>query len=738
MKNKMMKYLFLVLPISLLAFFGLKSFSHTSESQTVTYNFAPDDLQPTATQKKVESMVTEILGSYHFRKVPLNDSLSSKILDNYIKELDFNKMNFTAQDIEGFDKFRYELDDQLKAGDLTAAYQIYNVYRKRAKERFAFVTSILNKPMDFKVDEIYTPDREKATWVKSSTDLDDIWRKAIKSTLLDWKISGKVDSLAKKDLTERYKRTEKYFDKTKSEDVFQQFMNSFTESVDPHTTYFIPKTASTFNQEMSQSFEGIGATLRNEGDYVQIVDLIVGGPAFRSKQLNPKDRIVAVAQGDDKSYQDIVGWFTDDAVKLIKGPKSTVVRLKILSSDAPTGTVPREVRLVREKIKLEEGTAKKEILNFSRDGKEYKYGLITIPLFYRDFEGAKSGEQGYKSTTADVKRYLNELKVEKVDGVIVDLRNNGGGSLTEAVNLTGLFIPQGPVVQRKQSDGEISAEYDRDPSVTYDGPVSVLVNRFSASASEIFAGAIQDYKRGLIIGEQTYGKGTVQSLIDLERFLKGEPEGVGQLKITMEKFYRITGSSTQHKGVTPDVELPSTFSASEFGESSQPSALPWDMIASTKYTPSNNITQKEVEYLREKSKGRLTTETDLKKLLTEIENYKKAKEKKSVSLQEDKRRKEIDEQKKKNIIDPADELAGNELKSGETENVTGVGKITGAAKEKAKPATDSTSIAVAKIKALKEKHEKDTFLKETQRILTDFILSPTSGVKVSQIDKKKE
>ena len=730
MKNKMTKYLLLLLPISLLAFFGLNSFSHTSEKQTVAYTFTADDLQPTATQKKVESMVTEILSSYHFRKVPLNDSLSSKILDNYIKELDFNKMNFTAQDVEGFDKFRFELDDQLKAGDLTAAYQIYNVYRKRAKERFAFVTTLLNKPMNFKTDEMYTPDREKASWAKSSTDLDDIWRKAVKSNLLDWKISGKADSVSVKDLTERYKRSEKYFDKTKSEDVFQQFMNSFTESVDPHTTYFIPKTASTFNQEMSQSFEGIGATLRNEGDYVQIVDLIVGGPAYRSKQLNPKDRIVAVAQGDNKPYQDIVGWFTDDAVKLIKGPKNTIVRLKILSGDAPTGSVPKEVRLVREKIKLEEGTAKKEILNFSRDGKDYKYGLITIPLFYRDFEGAKSGEQGFKSTTADVKRYLTELKAEKVDGVIVDLRNNGGGSLTEAVNLTGLFIPQGPVVQRKQSDGEITAEYDRDPSVTYDGPVSVLVNRFSASASEIFAGAIQDYKRGLIIGEQTYGKGTVQSLIDLERFLKGEPEGVGQLKITMEKFYRITGSSTQHKGVTPDIELPSTFSASEFGESSQPSALPWDMIASTKYTPSNNITEKEIVFLRGKYQGRLKTETDLKKLLTEIENYKKVKEKKSISLQEDKRRKEIDEQKKKNIVEPADELVGSEFPSP-------LGAKPALPKEKV--ATDSTSIAVAKIKALKEKHEKDPFLKETERILTDLISNtPSTGVKVSQVEKKKE
>ncbi len=722
----MTKYLLLLLPISLLAFFGLKSFSHGSESQNITtYRYAADDLQPTATQKKVENLVTEILGQYHYRRVPLNDSLSSKILDNYIKELDFNKMNFTAQDIEGFDKYRYELDDQLKEGDLTAAYQIYNVYRKRAKERFAYVASLLNKPMDFKVDETYSPDREKATWAKTSAELDNIWRKAIKSTLLDWKISGKQDTTAVKDLKERYKRSEKYFDKTKSEDVFQQFMNSFTESVDPHTTYFIPKTASTFNQEMSQSFEGIGATLRNEGDYVQIVDLIVGGPAFRSKQLNPKDRIVAVAQGDDKPYQDIVGWFTDDAVKLIKGPKSTVVRLKILSADAPLGAVPKEVRLVREKIKLEEGTAKKEVLNFSRDGKEYKYGLITIPLFYRDFEGARSGEQGFKSTTADVKRYLNELKAEKVDGVIVDLRNNGGGSLTEAVSLTGLFITQGPVVQRKQSDGEISAEYDRDPSITYDGPVSVLVNRFSASASEIFAGAIQDYKRGLVIGEQTYGKGTVQSLIDLERFLKGEPEGVGQLKITMEKFYRITGSSTQHKGVTPDIELPSSFSASEFGESSQPSALPWDMIASTKYNLTNKVTDKEIAFLRSRVQERLKTETDLKKLLTEIENYKKAKEKKTVSLQEEKRRKEIEEQKKKNIIDPADELAGDTRPA--------------ESKESGKATTDSTSIAQAKVKALKEKHEKDTYLKETERIMADLLMAtPPNGVKVTQVEKKKD
>ncbi|MFY7889340.1 MAG: carboxy terminal-processing peptidase [Spirosomataceae bacterium] len=707
----MIKYLIALVPVSLVAGFGLQSVTHsfTDHKMETVYQASPDDLKPTETQKKVEELVTQILGNYHYRKVPLNDSLSSKILDNYIKELDGNKMNFTAKDIETFEQYRTELDDQLQKGDLSAAYEIYNTFRRRAKERFTFVNKLLNKPMDFNVDEVYTPDREKAAWAKNSVELDDVWRKAVKSTMLDWKISGKVDSVIVKDLKERYSRTEKYFDKTKSEDVFQQFMNSFTESVDPHTNYMIPKAAAAFNQEMAQSFEGIGATLRLEGDYVTIQDLIVGGPAFRSKLLKPKDRIVGVAQGDNGPVVDIVGWMTDDAVKLIKGPKATVVRLKILSGDAVTGAIPKEVRLVREKIKLEDGSAKRDILNITRDGKPFKLGLITLPMFYRDFEGVRKGDGDSKSTTTDVKKFLLEFKNEKVDGVVIDLRNNGGGSLVEAVNLTGLFINQGPVVQRKQADGDISVEYDRDPSVIYDGPLSVLVNRFSASASEIFAAAIQDYKRGVIIGEQTYGKGTVQSLIELNRFLKNEPENVGQLKITMEKFYRITGSSTQHKGVTPDIELPSAFSAKEYGESSQPSALPWDMIPSSRFSVYPDMNEAIVNKLRGKYQDRLKTDVDLKKMVLDLDRWKKAKEKKTISLKEDKRRKEIDEQKKKNTVDV--------LEDGTIEKAD-------AAEEKSKAVmpTDSISIVNAKIKAQKEKQEKDTFLKESGRILADYIL----------------
>ncbi|WP_044174162.1 carboxy terminal-processing peptidase [Flectobacillus major] len=714
----MKKYLIALVPVTLLAVLGLRSTSHSAEKNiAVAYKYTEDDIKPTETQKKVEELVTQILGNYHYRRVPLNDSLSSKIFDNYIKELDGNKMNFTKQDIDDFEKFRYTIDDQLQSGDLTAAYQIYNVYRKRAKERFTFVASLLNKPMDFKIDEVYSPDREKSSWANNKQELDEIWRKAIKSTLLDWKISGKADSSAVKDLKERYTRSEKYFDKTKSEDVFQQFMNSFTESVDPHTNYMIPKAAAQFNQEMAQSFEGIGATLRLEGDYVTIMELITGGPAYKSKALKPKDRIVGVAQGDNGAFVDIVGWMTDDAVKLIKGPKSTVVRLKILPGDAAVGAMPKEIRLVREKIKLEDGSAKKDVLLLSNNGKPYKLGLITLPVFYRDFEGVRKGEGDFKSTSADVKKFLIELKAEKVDGVILDLRNNGGGSLVEAVSLTGLFIPQGPVVQRKHADGEISAEYDRDPSVTYDGPLGVLVNRFSASASEIFAGAIQDYKRGIIIGEQTYGKGTVQTLVDLSRFLKSEPDNVGQLKITMEKFYRITGSSTQHKGVTPDIELPSGFSAAEYGESSQPSALPWDMIASTKYTPSQDVNEQIVSKLKKKYEERLKTEADLKKLVSDFDYWKKAKERKTISLQEDKRRKEIDEQKKRNSQE-----INNDLGDVDT---------------KVEVKTDSVSIANAKEKALKERREKDAYLKETERILTDYIfLAPSNGIKLTQNNNK--
>jgi carboxyl-terminal processing protease len=687
----MKRILPILIPLSLLVVVFLHG---KTQGKLEVATYQQGDLQPTETQKKVERLVFGILSNYHYRKVPVNDSLSSKIFDAYIKNLDPNKVYFLASDIQDVEKYRFTIDEQLNLGDLTSAFQIYNLYQKRMMERFAYIEKVIKQPMDFNIDEQYHPDREKSSWAKSTDELDDYWRKDVKRQLLDWKIGGKADTTAIRELNDRYKRSAKYMARTKAEDVFQVFMNSYTESIDPHTSYMIPKTAEEFNKDMSQSFEGIGATLRLEGDYVTIQDLVPGGPAFRSKQINPKDRIVGVAQGENGAFVDVIGWFTDDAVKLIRGAKGTVVRLKILAGSGVVGSPTSEVRIVREKIKLEEQTAKKEILNFKQGANAYKLGLITIPMFYRDFEGARKREVDFKSTSADVRKFLTEFKQEGIDGLVIDLRNNGGGSLIEAVDLTGLFIPKGPVVQRKQSDGRISQEVDRDPTQVYDGPMAVMINRFSASASEIFAAAIQDYKRGIIVGEQSYGKGTVQSVIDLDNYVD-EKDPAGQLKITLEKFYRVNGSSTQHKGVSPDFALPSAFSAEEYGESSQPSALPWDMIATTAFVPTNNIADPALAQLKLAFQTRLKTKPDLIKLKQDFDRWKKIKEQNSISLNLEKRKKEMDEQKKK--PDQSQVVM---------DALGGVDESTSEKDKKEKPV---------------DKHAKDAYLKETQQILSDWI-----------------
>ncbi len=689
----MKRILPILLPLSLLVVVFLHG---KTQDMQIKAAYQQGDLQPTETQKKVERLVFGILSNYHYRKIPVNDSLSSKIFDAYIKDLDPNKVFFLASDVAEMEKYRFTIDEQLNMGDLTSAFQMYNRYQKRMLERYAYIDELLKQSFDFTTDETYQPDREKAKWAASPEELNNYWRKDIKRQLVDWKIGGKADTTAIRELKERYARSAKYMARTRSEDVFQVFMNAYTESIDPHTSYMIPKTAQEFNKDMAQSFEGIGATLRLEGDYVTIQDLIPGGPAFRSKLINPKDRIVGVAQGDQGAFVDVIGWFTDDAVKLIRGPKGTVVRLKILAANGVTGSPTSEVRIVREKIKIEEQKAKQEVLNYKQGDKNVKIGLITIPMFYRDFEGARKREADFNSTTSDVRKFLNEFKQSGVDGVVIDLRNNGGGSLIEAVDLTGLFITKGPVVQRKQADGKISQEVDRDVEQVYNGPLVVMINRFSASASEIFAAAVQDYKRGIIVGEQSYGKGTVQSVVDLDNYLGDGKEPAGQLKITLEKFYRINGSSTQHKGVSPDFALPSAFSAEEFGESSQPSALPWDMIPSTSYQPTNHVSPVVLTKMQTAFATRLKTKPDLIKLRADFERWKKIKETNSISLNLEKRKKELDEQKKK--PDEAQAVM----------DALGGAEDTSADKDKKEKSAD--------------KHAKDAYLKETQQILADWLV----------------
>lgn len=692
----MKKYLITLIPVVLL---GWQRGPVQQNAIVTTETSLAEDIKPTVAQYKAEELSTRILSNYHYRKIKLNDSLSSAIFDKYIDGIDHGRLYFLASDMAEFEKYRYSFDDFLQKRELDVPFNMYNLFRKRYQERSEYIQTLLKtpKPFDYTEDESLNTDREKVAWAKSNDELNDTWRKYLKSEALDLKLAGKADSSVVKTMSDRYKNRDRGLSRIRTEQVFQMFMNAYAESLDPHTSYMAPTSADRFKQEMSQSVEGIGALLREEDNYIKIVEVIPGGPAFKGKQLKKEDKIIGVAQGDDGKFVDLVGWFVDDAVKLIKGTKGTVVRLQILSADALSSTPPKEIRLVREKIKLEDSRAKKEIVSINTGNKDYKIGVIDIPLFYRDFEGAQQKEKEFSSTTRDVQKLITELQAESVDGIVIDLRNNGGGSLTEAVSLTGLFINKGPVVQVKEGQGEIQVETDNDPMIAYNGPMAVMVNRFSASASEIFAAAIQDYKRGIIVGEQTYGKGTVQTLIDLNQWAPKETDQLGQVKLTVAKFYRINGSSTQLKGVVPDLELPSAFKVNEYGEGSQPSALPWDQIASSKYESANNINDKIVGQLRDKYKQRLKSDEELKTLVKTLDDFKKARENKIVSLQETKRKVERDEAEKKRAA----------LKQ--------LGEDAEEEDEDADP-----KVAVEAPKDVKKK--KDIYITETGRMLADLIV----------------
>lgn len=627
-----------------------------------------EDLKPTLAQYKAQSSALRLLNNFHFRKIKLDDSLSSVILDKYLKDIDPGKMYFTQEDIDKFEKYRYSFDDFLLKGELDVPYEIFNLYRRRWLERNDFISEVLKNPklQDFTTDEVLEVDRENRAWAANKEELDQLWFKYLKSEALDLKLTGKADTASLTILQQRYKNRARNLGRIKTDQAFQTYFNAYAESIDPHTSYMSPVTADRFNQDMSQSLEGIGAQLREDGNYIKIVDIIPGGPAFKSNYFKKEDRIIGVAQGDNGPMVDIVGWFVDDAVKLIKGPKGTVVRLQILPADALPNTPPKEYRLVREKINLVDGRAKKDILTVPTKEGERRLGVITVPQFYRDFEGVQRREKGFASTTNDVKKLINELKEEGIDGLIVDLRNNGGGSLYEAVAMTGLFIKSGPVVQIKETMGQTDVQSDPDPTLVYDGPLAVMVNRFSASASEIFAAAIQDYKRGIVIGEQTFGKGTVQTLLDLNQYERSS-EPLGRVKMTTAKFYRVNGSSTQLKGVEPDIELPAVHLADEYREQSQSSALPWDQINPVRYEATNDISEPLLKWLNENHGKRLQSDEKLIKLVKDLELFREARENKVISLNEEKRKKEREEAEKKRLA-LSSLNQGNDLDDEENEN----------------------------------------------------------------------
>ena len=605
--------------------------------------------KPKPVYGKEAKVIAFLLDNNHYRKIKMNDSLSSVILDKYISGLDNSKSYFLAGDLAAFEKYRFTIDDMTRAENVEPAYAIYNLFRKRFNERLDYVIKkLIPQNFDYTEDESYETDRDKEPWCKTDAEVNDVWRKIIKNQALSLKLAGKKPEEIQKTLTERYERLIKtYAREFNSEDVFEVYMNSITEAYDPHTNYFSPSGADRFKQSMSLSLEGIGARLQNDNDYTKVVEVIAGGPAEKSELVHVNDRITAVAQGEAGAFVDVVGWRIDDVVKLIKGPKGTKVKLQILPAETGINGPFKEIILVRDKIKLEDQQAKKKVIEFNQNGKDMRLGVITLTSFYMDFEAYQKGDPNYTSTTRDVQRLIKELQVEGIDGIALDLRNNGGGSLTEAIDLTGLFIKDGPVVQVKDSKNRIEVGTDDNPSIMYNGPLVVLTNRFSASASEIFAGAIQDYHRGVVVGESTFGKGTVQTVIDLHRFINEPNTQVGELKLTFQKFYRVTGNSTQHRGVTPDVKLPTALDPEQFGESSNPSALPWDEIRGTLFQKTPVINDRVLAGLNKAYQDRLKRDESLNLFVSETEEARKNLLQTKVSLNETVRKQEMDEAEKR-------------------------------------------------------------------------------------------
>ncbi len=661
-----------------------------------------DKLQPDRDEVIASLNVVELLKRHHYSKPPLDDARSVIIYDSYIKLLDPSRSYFMASDIAEFDKWKTQFDDFLKSGDLNAGFTIYKRYLDRVKSRLDFALAELNKgvdKIDFTAKETLLVDRKDAPWLKTNAELDDLWRKRVKDEVLRMKISGKESKQIQETLTKRYKNQLARLNQTRAEDIFQAYINTFAMSYDPHTNYLSPDNAENFDINMSLSLEGIGAVLQSDNDQVKVVRLVPAGPADKTKQVAPADKIIGVAQGN-KEMVDVVGWRLDEVVKLIRGPKGTVVRLEVIpASNAPNDQTTKIVPITREAVKLEDQAVKKSVLNLKQDGKDYKLGIIEIPAFYLDFKAFRAGDPDYKSTTRDVKKLLTELQKDKVDGVVIDLRNNGGGSLQEATELTSLFIDKGPTVLVRNADGRVDVLEDENPGAFYKGPMAVLVNRLSASASEIFAGAMQDYHRALIIGGQTFGKGTVQTI---------QPLNHGELKLTLAKFYRVSGQSTQHQGVLPDIDYPSIIDTKEIGESALPEAMPWDTIRAA-IKPALDPFKPYITQLKSEHDVRTAKDAEFVFIRDKLTLAQKLMSEKTVSLNE---------------VDRRAQHTDIEAKQLAMENIRRKAKGEEPLKELKKE--DEDAIAAEQDKT---KPEDDAYLSETGRILLDYLKLNTAVAK---------
>lgn len=600
-------------------------------------------LQPEPRQVLIARTVTQVTQRHHYPDEKLDKSFSAEVLKQYIDSLDPGHFYFTRKDVEGFhNDYDGKLAKDLKNGNLEPAFDIYKVYQKRVHQRIGYALNLLEKKEPaFTGSDHYRFDRKHAPWAKNVQALDKLWRERVKNDALVILLAGKSWKDARSTLRKRYKRSLKNLDQATSDDVFTSFMNSFTQTQDPHSTYFSPFQSQQFQIEMSLHFQGIGAQLSEDNGYATIVRLLPGGPAAENGVLKTGDRITGVAQGKHGKMLDIVGWRLDDVVKKIRGPKGSTVRLKILPAGALPGSTEKTLSLVRNTVELNAQRAHGHTVLVKHGNRVYKVGVIDIPSFYvKDFGGPDSGSDHQStSVTTDVRRIVNRMKKEKVSGILLDLRDNGGGSLQQAAALTGLFIPSGPVVQVMDRNGHSETlPTPNGEQVAWSGPLALVVNRFSASATEIFSGALKDYHRALVIGSRTWGKGTVQTLIQLDNYLPGFK--AGELKLTMAQFFRVTGASTQQRGVEPDIKIPSAINDNEFGESSYPNALPWKQIHAADYTPVKDEVSKAVPQIQKYFRDTLEKKHEYRIFQREVSARKAMGARTSVTLNLAKRKKE--------------------------------------------------------------------------------------------------
>ncbi len=698
-------------------------------------------LKPTTDQTEAAIWAMRFLSRFHYKPMPLDDAMSEKIFSSYLDSLDGDHLFFTQADIDRFSAARDKLDDAIFERDLSAPFAIFNLYQQRVAERLAYSRELLAKPFDFSKDESWQYDRAKAPWAKDATELDDLWRKRVKNDWLRLKLANKPAKEIRETLDKRYANYLERVHQLNSEDVFQTFMNAYATSIEPHTNYLSPRASENFDIAMRLSLEGIGAVLQRLDEYTAIREIIPGGPAAISGKLSPGDRIVGVGQGANGPITDVIGWRLDDVVDKIRGAKGTIVRLEILPDAAGPDGQHEFLTLTRNKVSVEESAAKKSVIDVRSGDTTRRIGVITLPSFYQDFEARRRGDADYKSATRDVERLLGELGAENVDGVVVDLRNNGGGSLDEATDLTGLFIDKGPVVQIRDASGRVEEKSDRRAGTAWSGPLAVLVNRASASASEIFAAAIQDYGRGVIIGEPTFGKGTVQNLLNMDDMARNETPTYGDLKMTVQQFFRINGGSTQLRGVTPEISFPMTAASDEFGESSYDNALPWTSISRADYKVVADL-KPLIPMLQARHQARAEKDPVWKSFVAEIADARRIRAEKTLSLNETVRTTERDEQEAKRKAREA--LLAGKPAAADAASPTGesgkTGKVAqGSAGTVVSTEDDSDPVATAAIEddglqADERSISKDLAREEKRKAKPDIVLNEVAQILSDEID----